>query len=156
MAKNLVVNGKTFVYPDAGDDPGWGESSSDWAKEVTDVLASLLTSGDILETSFTVDNNTNTGVDVTGLLFNGTVTRSSIVQYYVYRAYDDVVYVQTGSMYLKYNDSDWFMSHEFDGDASISFDVDSDGQVIFNSSPITGTGTYVGLMKFSAKSITVG
>jgi len=79
MSRTLVINSIPYQIPDDGEDPGWGDQTTDWMEAVTGVLTDLVGPDDILETSFSIANNQTTFADVTGLIFNGGSVRSSIV-----------------------------------------------------------------------------
>lgn len=84
----LTVNGNTYNYPVAGEDPNWGKEASDWALEVTNVLASVLGDGDILEDNFPIINNANVYTDISKLNFNPNVVRSALISYVIHRTFD--------------------------------------------------------------------
>lgn len=151
----LTVNNKTFNYPDPGQEPGWGEDATDWAKEVTTVLAFLLAPGDIVNSTATINNNQTTPDDINGMVFVNTQTRSAKVSYQVKRSVTGNIRIQSGSLYLDWNPqtSQWILTHDFTaGNAGITFSVTSGGQVQYTTDNMTGSG-YVGEIKFNAKTL---
>lgn len=88
MGRSLVVGSETFDYPNNNEDPGYGEQASDWANAITDILSSLTSAYDILDTTASLTNNQSSAASVTGLSFSSTVTRSFIIDYTVYRYAD--------------------------------------------------------------------
>lgn len=165
MSTSLTVNGKTFSYPSAGEDPGWGEDATDWATEVTSVLNNLQGTGDINESNFTVPAAAQTDQSVTGLLFDGAITRSAIIDYSIYRRNDTDTsgYTQSGELIVHY-DTDasaankWVISHRQFGDSLVSFDISSSGQILYTSTALPAGDTesgYIGTMKFRARTFNV-
>ena len=157
MDKVLTLNGKTFNYPEQGEDPLWGEDSTAWAQEVTDTLNDLSSPGDILQTTFTVGNNTSG--DVIGLLLDTGTVRSAVVNYSVYRISDTNPSgkAEEGEMHLVYDSSagagqKWLLSIEKTGNSGVTFNIDDDGQVTYVSSDIGSLG-YSGSMRFRAKAL---
>lgn len=160
MAKTLVVNNKSFEYPEQGDDPQWGEPSTDWASEVTDVLNSLLAPGDILQTEFTVANNQSGSAEINGFLLNTGVVRSAVIDYSIYRisTSNPSGNAETGILLAVYDNSassgnKWLISQETDGNAGVTLSISDTGQFSYTSTDI-GTLGYSGTMKFKSRSIT--
>lgn len=160
MSRELIVNGTTFQYPDPGDEPGWGEDASDWAEAVTEVLDTLLGSNDILETSFTVANNTVSVTNVTGLLFNTSTVRSAVIEYSIYRRSNSTPSgkAEAGIMNMVF-DNDASSGNKCllaigpsVGNAGVTFSVTDAGQIQYTSSDI-GTAGYIGEFVFNARTI---
>lgn len=160
MAVQLIVNGNTYNYPEAGEDPQWGEDASAWAVAVTDTLSTLSGTNDILNSTATIANNVSVAADINGLLFNPTNVRSALIQYSVYRASSSTLLgnAESGVIELVYDNnassgSRWITSQIKNGDAGIVFSILDSGQVQYISTNI-GATSYVGTMKFSAKTFT--
>lgn len=163
MATPLTVNNKTFQYPTNAEDPSWGEDATAWAQEVTSAINTLLGTGSITETDFTVPELAQTDENVTGLTFNGNSVRAGFIEYSVYRINDTDTsgYFQSGMIEVVYDTdatggSKWNLTHEYQGDALIDFDITDGGQITYTSlalpnSPTTG---YFGKMTFKARTIT--
>lgn len=160
MSKTLTVNNTPYEYPTPGDEPGWGEDATGWAEEVTDVLNDVLGSDDILETTFTIDNNISTPTNVTGLLFSTATVRAAEIDYSVYRRTDSSTSgnAESGKMTLIYDNdaapgSKWsLVTYGIAGNAGVNFTITDAGQVQYESTNITGTN-YSGTMKFRAKAL---
>lgn len=157
MARTLVINSIPYNIPDAGDEPGWGDDTTDWMEAVTEVLTDLVGPADILETTFAVANNQASFTDVTGLVFDGGSVRSARVTYSVYRISDTNPegFAETGILSLVYDNNSatpWSMAQgEIVGNSQIYFDISTSGQVRYRTNDI-GDLNYIGVMKFSAKS----
>jgi hypothetical protein len=159
----LTINNKVFNYPDAGSQPGagdssigYGEDATAWAEEVSSVLTSLLGSGDIIQTDATITNNTTSAADVTGLLFNNAVTRAANISYTILRATTSPVasLIETGTIYLTLNTVTltWYISQTKSEDAGVNFSITALGQVQYTSTNMTGTG-YTGTITFQARTL---
>ena len=160
MAKTLIVNNTSYLYPSPGEDPGWGEEATGWAEEVTDVLSSLLGPDDILETTFNVNNNISVDTNVNGLSFNTGTVRSVNIQYSLYRVSDSTPSgnAESGIISLVYDNSaasgfKWTLTQGgISGNAGVTFTITDAGQVQYKSTDI-GSINYSGVMKFKAEAL---
>lgn len=159
MAINLIVNGTSYVYPDPGEDPNWGAGATDWASAVTDALNTLLASGDILDTTFSIDNNISIVTNVNGLLFDPGTVRAANIDYAIYRTStaNPSGNAETGVIYLIYDDSasagsKWQLNQKIDGASGVVFSITDTGQVQYKSTDI-GSTSYSGTIKFRAKTL---
>ncbi len=159
MSISLTVGNKTYNYPTDGQDPNWAEEASEWAEAVTNVLATLVSAGDILQTTATINNNVAVATNVNGLLFNPTNVRAANVEYSIYRisTANPSGNAESGTLYLIYDTnagsgSKWTLSQRVNGNAGITFSITDAGQVQYLSTDINATG-YSGTMKFAAKTL---
>jgi hypothetical protein len=163
MSRPLIVNNKTFNYPDPGEDVGWGQNASDWASEVTEVLNTILAPGDILATAFDINDNTTVPTNIQGLAFDSSLARSAKIVYSVYRTSTNTPSgnAETGEMDIIYDNgapvnTKWKMTQNKNGDAGIVFSINDLGQFTYTTTQIDlGAGGYVGILKFSAKSTAI-
>lgn len=153
----LVVNNISFNYPDPGSDPGWGSDATDWAKEVTTVLATLLGTNDIIQTSALIANNQSVSTDVAKLFFDPSTSRAANISYAIYRRSDTNPsgIVESGTIYLTYDNSagagnKWILAQVNEGTGGVFFNITDAGQVQYKSTDI-GSTNYTGQIKFSAK-----
>lgn len=153
MSKELQVGNQTFEYPESGDNPGWGEAATDWAEAVTDNLATISGPNDIPTTTVAIADNQSTAQNIIGLLFSSSAVKSFEVTFVVNRTDGSTAVSQTGKMFGVYNGSSWDMEVEGLNDAGMDYEISATGQVKYYSSSIGGT--YVGSIKFSAKTIDV-
>lgn len=158
MSKQLIVNNKTFNYPQQGEDPTWGNDAADWASEVTTVLNDLVTPGDILQTTFTIANNQSSTANIEGLLLDTGNVRSAVIEYSIYRVSTSQPSgnAESGTIHAIYDTSaatgyKWTITVETTGDAGVSINVTDTGQFTYTSTDI-GTLGYSGIMKFRSKS----
>jgi hypothetical protein len=159
MPISLTVNGNIYNYPVAGENPDWGSDATDWAKAVTDALATLLGPGDILQSSFSIANNISAATNVNGLIFDPGVIRSANVDYAIYRTSNTNIsgYAEAGKLYIVYDDnatigSKWLLTQKADGNSGVAFSVDDTGQIKYKSTDIGNAG-YTGSIRFSAKAL---
>jgi hypothetical protein len=147
MSKTLVVNNTPFEYPQTGDQ-NYGEAATGWAVAVTETLASVSGPADILETSDTVNNNQTTFLDIANFVFDSSSTRSFSVRGNVYRTYgSSEVSEEFLLVGLFQGVSGWILQQEGLGDAGITFNISSVGQVQYKSSNLVGA-PYSGIIKF--------
>lgn len=159
MSISLLVNGTSYEYPIPGEDPNWGAGATDWAEAVTSALNTLLAPGDILETTFSIDNNISVETNINGLLFDPGTIRAANVDYAIYRTSTGTPSgnAETGVIKLIYDDSaavnsKWKLAQNIDGSAGVTFSVNDAGQVQYKSTDIGAPG-YSGVIKFRAKTL---
>ncbi len=159
MSIKLIVQGTTYEYPIPGEDPNWGEGATDWAEAVTLALSTLLGSGDILQSTFTINNNVTIATNINGLLFDPGTVRASNITYTVYRTStaNPAGNTESGVIYINYDDSavpgeKWSLTQQVNGNSGIVFNILDSGQVQYVTSDIGNSG-YFGKITFSAKSL---
>lgn len=160
MAIPLTIRNKTFNYPEQGEDPVWGEESTGWAEEVTEVISDIISPGDILQTSFSIANNQSSPADITGFLMDTGIVRSAIIDYSIYRISSGITYgnAENGIIFAVYDNSapsnqKWSISIETNGNSGVILSINDSGQFSYTSTDIGSLG-YSGLMKFKSRSIT--
>ncbi len=105
-------------------------------------------------TAFTLANNQSSAADVTGLLFDGTLTQSFVVEYFIYRKTTSTGATELssrGMMIGAYSPvaATWEMSVGPQvGDAGITFSITAAGQVQYSSTNITGTASVSKMTSF--------
>lgn len=153
MAKQYTIGTKTFNYPDAGENPGWGEDATDWAGAVTDALQTVQGPNDILLTSATLANNQTSATNIPGLSFNVAQVEAVEIDYYITRTFDSgsTVISERGKILGDYNGTDFIISTESSGDTGVDFFVTSGGQFQYTSSDLTNHTSST--IRFSAKTI---
>jgi hypothetical protein len=133
MAKSISVNGTTFLYPEAGEDPGlYGEEATAWAEEVSTVLASVVGVGDILQTNFNLDNNqTGSLANITGFIFDSNQVKGVSCTYRIERTNATTYLIEKGQLELVFNPqtSTWQIQREYVGDGGIDLDITAGGQL---------------------------
>lgn len=154
MSKTLVVNNTAFEYPDAGDPKGWGEEATAWATEVTAVISDLKGPNDLLQSSFTIANNTSVAADVVGLIFDPASVRSAEIEYNIYRTTDSVELNETGSVTTQYNSiaNTWSIQQDCLQDSGVTLTILPSGQFQYTSSNVSGLN-YAGTITFRAKTL---
>lgn len=159
MAITLTVNNKDFSYPQVSEEPGWGEDATGWAQEVTEVLESLAGPNDILQTTFTINNNISLATDIAGLLFNTAQVRAAFISYSLYRTTGSpsgstAELAESGIITIVYKSfaATWNLTQVSNGNAGVSFSVTNTGQVQYTSTNVAGTN-YAGIMRFEADTL---
>jgi len=154
MSKTLIVNNIPFEYPEQGEQQPWGEAATGWASEVTNVLSSLKSSSDILETSANIQNNVTTPTAVNQLVFNSTTVRSFQVQASIYRTVGALQKSEEIHLVgLNKGTAGWDLQQDGIGDSGVSLTIDSNGQVYYTSSNL-GT-PHTGVIVFKAETISI-
>lgn len=117
----------------------------------------MLAPGDILTTSFSIDNNITVATNVNGLAFDPLTARSAIVSYSIYRTSTTTPSgnAEVGFIKLIYDDSapagsKWLITQSSTGIAGVIFSITDAGQVTYKSTDIGAAG-YSGVIKFVAR-----
>ncbi len=154
MSIPLTINGLTFNFPTSQQDPDWSANVSDWAKEVTDAINSVVGTGDLPVTEFNLDNS-NTMVDVTGLNFDTALIQAATVYYTISRSTNSVSVYEEGILHLLYTPSDgtWKCYREFTEDAQVLFQITGTGQAQIQCATLAGS-SYAGKLTFRAQALT--
>lgn len=160
MAIELTIAGNTFLFPEKGQDPDWSEDASAWAKAITDAVNTLLGTGDILNSTVTIATNISTATNINGMIFDPGTIRAANVNYAIYRKdiNDTYGFSETGTLSLTYDNNapattKWTLGQSSVGNSGVSFSVLDSGQVQYTSTNLSGT-SYVGILKFNAKTLT--
>lgn len=159
MSVQIVIAGTTYNFPEAGESPQWGSEATDTIVAMAAALASLISPGDILQTTFTIDNNISVATNVNGLLFDSGTTRAANIQYAIYRTStaNPAGNAETGLIKIIFDDDatigqKWKMSQDKDGESSVVLSIGDDGQITYKSTDINSIG-YSGTITFTAKSL---
>lgn len=147
MAITLTVNNVPFEYPTEGEQAPWGQSAADWASEITKVVNSLKGPSDILETAAIIANNTTAFTDIPDFKFNPSTVRSFAVRCNVYRSAGAIELSEELVLVGLKTNTGWILQQDGVGNAGITLDITTLGQVQYKSSNMTGS-PYTGLIKF--------
>jgi hypothetical protein len=160
MPIKLIIQGTTYEYPIPGEDPNWGEGAVDWAEGVTSALNTLIGPGDILQSTFAINNNVTIATNVNGLLFDPGTVRASNISYTIYRTSTSNLSgnTESGTIFINYDDNaspgnKWSSTQQVNGSSGVVFSILDSGQVQYVSNDIGNPG-YFGKITFSAKSLT--
>jgi hypothetical protein len=152
MPKELTIGNETFEFPLSGENAGWGENVTDWATAVTSALSTVQQPNDITRTTAQILNNRSTDTSVTAFLFDSSEVVSVNGEYVVTRTTTSPAqtFVQSGFIQGNYDGTNWNIIHKSVGDAGVTLDITSSGQVTYTSTNITGSA-YTGVILFRAK-----
>lgn len=124
-----------------------------WWNDIRTVLINFFGPGVVSETQFTIADNQSSYQNVTGLLFAHATTRSSKVEYTIYRTNgSSIERRETGFLTAHYKAvaGTWSYEREGSGDDALNVAdgliVNSSGQVQYKSDSIGAT--YVGKMRY--------
>lgn len=157
----LTLKNKSFNYPDPGQQPGvgdssigYGEDATAWAEEVTLIVNSLLSAGDIIRSEDSIVNNVTVSTEILNLSFNDAQTRAANVIYAVERPTASSTITESGTLYINFNQAtaSWNIGQSKIGNAEIVFSITAEGVVKYTSSNLIGA-TEVGIIVFSAKTL---
>ena len=148
MSKELSIGNKTFDYPEAGDNPGWGEDAAAWASAVTTALETVQGINDIPTATVTLSNDVSSDTAISGLSFNLTLVRRATIEYVVVRIFDSgsTTIIESGTLTGDYDGTDFRISVEANDDSGIVFNSNNSGQILYQSddkaNPVSITITY--------------
>lgn len=158
----INIAGTLIQFPDSSSNPNWSPAIVQFAQAVESALSGLAGSFDVAPQTYTMVASVNNNIDLPGLSFPPSQVLSVNIGYSILRDPDTAVsgniVVQSGTMTLVYNadggtGEKWTQSHEYDSNASVTFDVSDIGQVSFSSTSL-GVGTHAGQITYYAKSLT--
>lgn len=153
MSKQLQIGSTIYDYPEQGDKAGWGEEATAWAEGVTNALANVQGSNDILITSATLANNQSSAANIPGLIFNVAQVEAVEIDYFIKRIFDSgaTTVTETGKILGTYDGSDFFISTETTGDSGVVISVLASGQFQYTSTDLTNHTSSV--IRFRARTI---
>ena len=153
MSKQLQIGNKTFTYPDAGDNPGWGEDAAAWASAVTTALETVQGANDLPATSTALSNDVSSDTAITGLSFNLAEVRRATVEYVIVRIFDAgaSTIVESGTITGDYDGTTFSISIEASDDSGITFNANNSGQIQYQSDDKTDNVSIT--MTYTAKTI---
>jgi hypothetical protein len=151
MSVTLIVNNVPFEYPEHGEQQPWGESATNWAKEVTKVLASIKGPYDLAETPALINSVQLTSESIQGMFFDSLNVRSFVVTGNITRTTDSEQRYEEFELRGLYKGSTtgWVLQQESIGNSGVTFSINSSGQVQYVATVLSGNqATYSGLIKF--------
>lgn len=159
MAITITIQGTPIDFPSSSESPNWAPALIQFAQLVEGAIQSFAGAFDIPPQFQNIDaNDSSTDVLLTNLNFSTGAVRSAFVRYAVWRKSSLTEVVESGTIYLHYNESNptnnkWEISQERNGSsANISFMIDDSGQVKFTTTTIGGTN-HQGKVHFAAQTL---
>lgn len=152
MPKIITIGTEDFEIPLQGENADYGEQLTDTFVAIADALASVQQPNDILTTTASIANNQAAFANIPGFSFDTSEVVSINSEYIVTRSTTAPasVVTESGTIRGNYNGTSWTISHDYDGDAGMEFDITAAGQMQYKSSNIAGAG-YVGSIIFKAR-----
>ncbi len=151
MSVTLIVNNVPFEYPEQGEQQPWGESATNWAVEVTKVLASIKGPYDLAETPALINSVQSTSESIQGMFFDSLNVRSFVVTGNITRTTDSEQRYEEFELRGLYKGATtgWVLQQESIGSSGVTFSINSSGQVQYVATALSGNqATYSGLIKF--------
>lgn len=151
MSVTLIVNNVPFEYPEQGEQQPWGESATNWAVEVTKVLASIRGPYDLAETPALINSVQVTPESIQGMFFDSINVRSFVVTGNIVRTTDLEQRYEEFQLTGLYKGASlgWVLQQESLGSSGVTFSINSSGQVQYIATALSGNqATYSGLIKF--------
>jgi hypothetical protein len=158
LAIELTVSGSAYQYPENRDAAGWGEEATAWAQAVTSALTNVSGTGDIPQTSFSLENSGGP-LPITDFAFDPLQVRAAICEYAIYRKTDTAgdERIEVGTIHLGYKTvaDTWEITVSGAGNAGVTLSITDAGQVEYTvSEPLDGAN-YSGAIKFRARALTI-
>lgn len=150
MSKILIVGNDEFEFPEEGTNASWGENVTDWASAVSDALAGVQQPNDITTTTAVINNGQASYANIAGFSFDTSEVISINGEFIVKRSTDSNNLVESGVIRGNFDGTAWAVTQTSQGNAGVTFDITSGGQIQYISSTITGAN-YVGIIIFKAK-----
>jgi len=125
------------ITPDTGDET-----------QVAQAIAAFVGTGGV-QTNFTIVNNQNVALDLTGLVFDKVTIKSVRILFDIHRESVGNNLNEMGELFVLFDPvaDDWILSFDskFD-DSEVIFTITAAGQIQYTSSNLTG-GSYVGVLR---------
>lgn len=152
MPKILIVGTEEYEFPIEGENGNYGEQVTAWAEAVSTALLTVQARNDIPMTTAPIVNGALVATPIPAFSFDTTEVIAINGEYIVKRTTDVPAnnLVENGVIQGNFDGSQWVITHRSTGDAQISFDITSAGQVTYTSTSLTGTN-YSGEILFKAK-----
>lgn len=130
MPKNVQIGSNPHIIPEQGDNPDWGENTTDWMIDVTDALANVQGPNDILITTTTLNNNQSTPANISGLVFNTGDVQAVKIEFLIIRIFDSgsTTLTESGTIKGNYDGSEFFINTDAVGDSGVTITVTNSGQ----------------------------
>ena len=128
-----------------------GNSATDWAEAVTDVLGTIYGPNDISLSTYSLLNNVTSPANIVGLKFSTTTVLSAKVEYTIKRVLSGSTITEYGIILGTFNGTTFNIVQESVGDTGISIDVTNAGQFQYTSSNLPTQTSCI--IKFKASTI---
>lgn len=147
MSTTVQISSNSYQIPSNNETGGtWGEDLSSALLALISKVNAISSNNDISPTTATLLNNITTNTAISGLSFSSSTVSAATITYYISRTVK-----QTGTLTVLYTGVGWNLIEGPDnGDAGIVFDINSSGQVVYQS-----TNDINGTIKYFAKTISV-
>lgn len=152
MPKTLTVGTENFDFPLEGENPGYGQSITDWAEAVSDALGTVQAPNDVLVSTASILNNQTSFADISGFIFDSSEVISINAEFIVQRSTvsPSNVLVEDGVIRGNFNGSSWVYSVVSQGNAGITFNITDAGQLQYRTTDVSGT-SYTGTITFRGR-----
>ncbi|NDC95538.1 hypothetical protein EBZ38_05890 [bacterium] len=158
MSVVITIQGTVIEFPSSGQSPNWAPAVIEFAQAVEQALLSSVGPYDVPPQAIDITNAASS-TPITALSFPTSVVRSVDIRYSIFRKTDtpSSEEIEAGSMTLAYDSvsSTWSLERDFTGNTdgkTVTFTVDSVGQVFYTSSNLAGTN-YSGKLSFAAQAL---
>lgn len=152
----ITIQGTVIDFPSEGTSPSWAGAVVQFAQAVEAALNFTVGPFDVANQIMDIDAyNPGTGVDISSLAFPVADVRGFTAVITVYRNTSSVTATQQTTIQAVYNAANsvgnkWEASQVSVGDASITFNVDDDGQITFTTTTLAGT-SHNGFLSYYGK-----
>ena len=156
MSIQITIQGTVIDFPSSAQSPNWAPALIQFAQSVESALSAAIGPYDVSPQVIDIQNGV-TGANVLALSFSSAVIRSFQVRYSVYResSVPAELEAESGTILATYDGTNWNLEREFMSNKptpSITFSIDSTGQVSYTSSALTSLG-YSGKLSFAAQAL---
>lgn len=163
MPKKVTLNNKSFIIPEAGDQ-NYAEDNTDYLVEISEVLNSIQSPLDILQTNFVFANNEATPTNIDNLSFLTSDVSSFVCDYLITRDNGTTKITESGQLHGFQGSAGWVMSRSnvssdvnntnfpsSDGDVGVDIQITSAGQMQYTSNDYPSQT--IGTITFKARAL---
>lgn len=158
MSVIITIQGTSIAFPSSGEPENWSQPLIDFATAVQDALSSITGPADVPPQTLTIDAfNPGSNIVIPALTFSTTTVRGAFIRYAVNRTTSLTSVSEIGEIEIVYNatgptGNKWEYGRTYTGDASITFTITDVGQVLLNTTSLSGIN-HTGILTYTAQAL---
>lgn len=129
MSRTVTIGTDSYLIPDEGENPPWGEDLVEYLVRISTALANVENVADILPTTAVLANGQATFANIAGFSFDTSQVIKISAEYFCKRIYDSgaTTIVESGEISGHFDGTDFIISQQTTGDVGLTIDVTAAG-----------------------------
>ena len=155
---SVTIQGTVINFPNSAQSPNWAEPVIQFAEATAEALAAVVGTYDVSPQVINIDlYNPGTDINLTSIPFPTSAVRAVFMRYALLRSTNTTTAYEAGLLVFIYNpngnvDQKWEVTRDGVGDGKIMFSVQDNGQVLFSTTAISGSG-HTGRLAIAAQAL---